>query len=373
MNKQKFKRTHFEIHSQLSQYIVKNIFGVDGCFYNVIDELYTELNNSNSKTKNVFPYDLPCNLYLDYIHKKIYNKSIFDEPIDYIRSAFWETYITYLFYKNHKKVFRLSDNLTHLLVDTEIKKVDSFFLELPYPCVYLAIPEHVNLLNPFGIKIDGVYIALFSGEDINFEGLSQKYQEYKNLPHAKSFIVVALSNTFLAESDPRESLYYWHIILKEGDLFTQMEEYLNEWVEEVSFTKNEANKNFIRNMFSFIINTILYINTSKHSLNEEPASRANINNLKSKKKIKKALQKTALPFYFLGKEIVIDHNYHKAIDISQNNIKYHNRLTSQWLVRGHWRQQACGTKLTERKLTWIQPYVKGKEFGEFLDKGYKVK
>ena len=36
-----------------------------------------------------------------------------------------------------------------------------------------------------------------------------------------------------------------------------------------------------------------------------------------------------------------------------------NPLTVQFMVRGHWRNQACGTDLTGRKVIWIQPYWKG--------------
>jgi hypothetical protein len=33
--------------------------------------------------------------------------------------------------------------------------------------------------------------------------------------------------------------------------------------------------------------------------------------------------------------------------------------TCQWTVGGHWRQQPCGVKHGDRKLTWVHPYVKG--------------
>lgn len=35
--------------------------------------------------------------------------------------------------------------------------------------------------------------------------------------------------------------------------------------------------------------------------------------------------------------------------------------TRRWLVRGHWRQQACGPRRSQRKPVWIAPYVKGPE------------
>ena len=35
----------------------------------------------------------------------------------------------------------------------------------------------------------------------------------------------------------------------------------------------------------------------------------------------------------------------------------------QHLVRGHWKLQACGPKLSERKTIWVQPYWRGPEDG----------
>lgn len=40
---------------------------------------------------------------------------------------------------------------------------------------------------------------------------------------------------------------------------------------------------------------------------------------------------------------------------SPSGRKYHHR----WLVRGHWRNQACGPKQSERKRTWVPSYTKG--------------
>ena len=35
--------------------------------------------------------------------------------------------------------------------------------------------------------------------------------------------------------------------------------------------------------------------------------------------------------------------------------------TTQWIVRGHYRNQACGPKMSERRVMWIEPYWKGDE------------
>jgi hypothetical protein len=35
------------------------------------------------------------------------------------------------------------------------------------------------------------------------------------------------------------------------------------------------------------------------------------------------------------------------------------RFSRRWWVGGHWRQQACGPNLAQRRPTWVAPYVKG--------------
>lgn len=43
----------------------------------------------------------------------------------------------------------------------------------------------------------------------------------------------------------------------------------------------------------------------------------------------------------------------------------------QWIVRGHWRNQAFGEGRKQRRPTWISPYVKGPEDAPMLG-GEKV-
>lgn len=47
--------------------------------------------------------------------------------------------------------------------------------------------------------------------------------------------------------------------------------------------------------------------------------------------------------------------------------EYHH----QWIVRGHWRQQACGPERSRRKPIWIAPHIKGPEGAPMLG-GEKV-
>ena len=45
-----------------------------------------------------------------------------------------------------------------------------------------------------------------------------------------------------------------------------------------------------------------------------------------------------------------------------------SHLTHRFMVHGHWRNQACGPKLSLRKQRWISPYIKGPDDKPFIDK-----
>jgi hypothetical protein len=49
------------------------------------------------------------------------------------------------------------------------------------------------------------------------------------------------------------------------------------------------------------------------------------------------------------------------------------KLEGRHVVRGHFRQQACGPNHSERKTIWIAPFMKGPEGAEAWSHVYEVK
>lgn len=47
------------------------------------------------------------------------------------------------------------------------------------------------------------------------------------------------------------------------------------------------------------------------------------------------------------------------------------KLQRRFVVRGHFRNQACGTGYKEHKTIWIEPYWKGPTDGDILTHVYK--
>jgi len=50
----------------------------------------------------------------------------------------------------------------------------------------------------------------------------------------------------------------------------------------------------------------------------------------------------------------------------------HARSSLRWLVRGHWRNQACGPGMEQRAMKWIEPYWKGDRDNALLIREHKL-
>jgi len=363
-------RIHYESYIENMDMLLKDYFKSDKGFCELMDSMD---NAEKVSGYDAYIYDRRILSLVMTIDDKVYKggpKSI-RRSLDEQRAAFWETYAPYMFYKSGKKVFRLTEDLTQMLLDTEIKKIDSFFLRSPYRCIYITLPKTTKFINPTGIPLDGFYVILLDKDEVNPLEMSEGHHHCASSDVLKSLVIVAISDEFLARSDPRNSLYYWNILFKEGDIFEQVQGILddNDKLPKM-LNRKDYSRAFLEKVFCFIINTLLYINTQdKKPIEIKPKD---ISNLKSKKKIKRAKKYSNLPYYYLGREIVIDKNYKKSLDLTERDgIK--REYSGQWTVRGHWRNQPIGKGRLDTKLIWIQPFVKGKEFSEFLNKTYKVK
>jgi hypothetical protein len=95
-------------------------------------------------------------------------------------------------------------------------------------------------------------------------------------------------------------------------------------------------------------------------------------------KRQKELQKTPSPsVWLLGCEINLDRQLIRnaqdlAAEESGLTCSAAWQINKRFTVRGHWRNQACGKKLSEHKRIFIKPYWKGPKEGEKLSHLYKL-
>lgn len=121
---------------------------------------------------------------------------------------------------------------------------------------------------------------------------------------------------------------------------------------------------------AFALNLLLYLASAPVELKQENA--ALIEKLASRVQRTKHPRQTDLArlakerahtIYDVGTSILVDPALETAL---RNGTTPRDQwsLTYKTLVRGHWRNQACGTGRQERKMIWIEPHTRGPDFAD---------
>lgn len=246
---------------------------------------------------------------------------------------------TYGFYFEGKPVFSISEGLLPLLYQTDLGTISAEQVKLPFDSIYMTFPygEVKTIINDVKFIVEGVYLT----------NLLYNYRKELGM----YFILVTNS-----EKDKEQIIHSktrFSVPLIKG---REIQLLILEKFKENNLIGKELEK-----VINLLINSILYINSDKAIINKIPP--------KPQKRRKRPTKQSGIPHHVLGKSIVIDHSVTELVGDNKSN---NNRHTKQWWVRGHWRNQAYGNKLKERKLIWIQPYLKGEGDGEVNPKPYDV-
>jgi hypothetical protein len=247
--------------------------------------------------------------------------------------------ILYDFFWKQKKIFRFRDSLVNKLQLTHLKKVDSFFLKLPFEGIVITTSNNAAIkieTNGRVLSVNEMYISL---EETN---------------ETKRFSIQAFENIGKYEMNTTNS-YTFSVNINKGDILSQIE---------------KINIPAITELTHFVMSALLYLNSSQPDINPLPIT---------KSPIEKILRKngegnSSIPQYSVGNHITIDRTWDKTQNPNNTSKRQYNLITPKWLVRGHWRQQRYGENRQEIKLIWIEPFVKGHDLSkEFVEKTYDVK
>lgn len=132
--------------------------------------------------------------------------------------------------------------------------------------------------------------------------------------------------------------------------------------------------------FRLLVNAILYLVSNDPDVKALASPRSDLerklesaSSRAKKKKLKNAIGKSSnLDGLTVGGDLQ-PINVHKIDALPLGAQGATGTLTKRFLVRGHWRNQAHGTGLKQRKLMYIQPHFKGPEAGEIRNKPYVVR
>lgn len=133
--------------------------------------------------------------------------------------------------------------------------------------------------------------------------------------------------------------------------------------------------------FRIIVNAILYLSSNDPDIikcfSPRQAMEERLAKVKStvkKKKARNELNKTStLDYSAVGTHlppILVDKG-RKSAESGGSNKGVLDSAT-RFIVRGHWRNQPCGERLQDRRLIWIQPYFKGPDMGELINRPYII-
>lgn len=316
MKSEQIKLTHFEKFQKMCN----QLFSMD---------YFKEL---KSMEKQVMALDKDQNLIVE----ELMNKVIPKKAQQILRGLnLWDKYrlktmITFEFYKSYKKVFHFNEDISKLLMMTNLNEIKAEFIQLPFDCIYLSFPEDL-LFDQYGESIEGAYVLKFNTMD---------YKKYH-------FMVVAVLKSDQSNNENNFNILSFECEAKD---------------EILAIVQGQIVKE-IQDLLSFIINGILYINSS--------SSKNKIKEVGSTEGTPNCSKTTKLPHRVVTTNIVISSKFEEEIT-KENKAKSKRPQKNQIIVRGFWRQQAYGTGRKKRKLIWINPFLKNRS-KPLKEKNYTVK
>lgn len=109
----------------------------------------------------------------------------------------------------------------------------------------------------------------------------------------------------------------------------------------------------------FLLNLCLYLSNPASSVVHQHA--AAIEAIPLDAKPKKLRERTRLlndSIFLVGTNVTIDNEVKECVRLGE---EAYYKLTYRTMVRGHYRNQACGPKLSLRSVKWIEPHIRGKD------------
>jgi hypothetical protein len=246
-----------------------------------------------------------------------------------------------------KRVYTVSDGLAAKLRETELRGVDSDDLNLPYRSIYVCTPPAAGLkiwnVNSGWHEVEGVYIT----EDPKVAG-SRGWR----------LLVVGASKTEAINGWEDDAIVFFHIPLVPGQT---VEECLG-WLNEDKGNNFGKNKEVWRDIFSWVMNLILYCTWTEPKPESWMANEQARHLWSRIQKLPRGQKRERLKASFRELDPQVRYRMgiavrrHQPIVGTRGENGHSSQRQIQTLVAGHWRRQAHGPERQLRKWLWIEPY-----------------
>jgi hypothetical protein len=258
-----------------------------------------------------------------------------------------------------KNYFDLSPQLCSLLIDADLKDVDTFFLRATYRSLYLSLPKGTGLMIPnvqTGLhEVESIYITF------------DDYEEPQNIivPNKGTILNNATKHVHMLICGEQKGMFgdailFFDLIFFEGkisdsiDINKELLDRPNTW-------------DYIVEVFNFVTKVLLYINCANVSILKIAGMdiEKKLRELKNPAKKRKFLQKFTKisPQSHSYLDVTISHD---PDDTSKPGGPHTFRGTkSLEKVRSHFKTQKFGPGRADSKIILVQSYVRG-EGAEFF-------
>lgn len=306
----------------------------------------------------------------------------FEEMVrQYSAQAALDYHCLFNFFLFGKKTFYFTDGLAQRLSFTEINAAAEM-LQLPFPsCIYVfTAKEVINAL--YKIHLGSADVPT----DIDYEAPVSLWltmcEPDADIPYRRLVLVATHAkwpHTYL--------LVKRSLCLSDG--WTLDRSLHTDWTHLTGKSENEwaqSDDSLFYNdgllFFRVIFNACLYLSSSTPEVKDEASTLDVIEKrlssvtprMKRRTEMQAAREQySSLPYTAVGANvppIVIDPNRAVVPGIGHT---FRHSLSARFIVRGHWRLQAYGPNQQERRLQWIEPYEKGPEMADMINRPYVVK
>jgi hypothetical protein len=257
---------------------------------------------------------------------------------------------SYCGWLKHGRAFRVTSLLTNTFSVADIP-VAPGFLKLPFPFMLFEVPPRFTVIQEGGHKthVSTILVAMDEqkGDDVALTLMCASSDS-----HAPAFVY---------------SILFGESATIQGDIQLWVDTQTNYVPDDIKMTMKGTVEDAPYQIINFVCNVILYCASfpndvtahNEHKLKKlqerlEKQQRSGSGKTKDTgRKLQQARNDTIL---IVGKNFRLDDG-RVSEELSHDDGR---KLKVRHIVRGHWRNQACGPRHTERKLIFIQPFWKGR-------------
>ncbi|MBS0044160.1 hypothetical protein KFE26_17905 [Shewanella sp. M16] len=357
-------------------------------FGQCVDEMEDEIFKAISESSN---------LPVEIVKEEIDNFPVeFKTPlISLFATINYEFHSLVNFELSGKKTFFFNDNLAEHLANTDINMMAED-IEIPFPsCLFVYTAESVinaihNIrgvdgrmdMNADSIDYKAPVSVFITLHDVNHKNLRGRklvinafHSRYPNKSYQMIKRELYLGNGWTLEDSLRTN---WEDLTPDdvcGGLNISGQLVNDQLSDEVFYQDGLL-------FFRIILNSILYLDSESaelepvSSVRTEAEKRAKniISRVKRKKKLNEVSSISYLDYLDVGRTvspITIDKSKSSVESLTEQ--KSQRKLHRRFIVRGHWKLQAYGEKMSLRKRIRIAPYYRGQDVAVLINKPYLVK